>query len=55
MKSALNTRSRIKLEIHFSQLDPAAQLFTYVPKDASNQQPSAMYPILQSYVDLCAG
>ena len=36
------------------KLDPSDQLFTYVPVKGGNR-PSALYPILQSYVDLCAG
>jgi len=35
------------------KLDASTQLFTYVPTEAGNK-PNAMYPILQSYIDLCA-
>lgn len=35
------------------KLDSSMQLFTYVPETGGNK-PTVMYPILQSYVDLCA-
>lgn len=35
------------------KLDPSMLLFTYVPESAGNQ-PTAWFPILQSYIDLCA-
>ena len=34
------------------RLDPSARLFAYVPEESGNK-PNALYPILQSYVDLC--
>jgi len=36
------------------KLEPQMLLFTYVPEESGNA-PNAMFPIVQSYVDLCAG
>ena len=35
------------------KLDAKMKIFTYVPKAAGNK-PEAWFPILQSYIDLCA-
>lgn len=44
----------IKDEIRAMKLEPQMQLFTFVPESEGNA-PNAMFPILSTYVDLCAG
>jgi len=44
----------INNEMLAMKVDDSAQLFTFVPEAAGNA-PNAMFPVLMTYVDLCAG